>query len=184
MAHHKNFKGGIQPGTVATDEKAKKLDKAAKVAAKTLAPLMEKKYPKLSFQEKLDKSQIPGGVGACAPDGGVWLYDDKIIAVFESKKQGSRGNAIERWFKNNFVIRKTSPDATYVTFTCGEGALPSGPIYKALHIAHSGGDGVFNKTEAGKNNCFYKEDGSLFSSSEVLEIMTSTIEASIEKARS
>ena len=69
MAHHKNFKGGIQPGTVATDAKAKKLDQAAKDAAKTLAPLMEKKYPKLSFQEKLDKSQIPGGVGACAPNG-------------------------------------------------------------------------------------------------------------------
>ena len=104
MAHHNNFKGGIQPGTVAFDEQSRAMDDNAKSAMIRVADLLQSSYPELVVQSKLDQSQIPGGVGSCAPDGGVWFYKGQLIAAFESKKQGAKGNAIERWFKNNFLV--------------------------------------------------------------------------------
>ena len=57
---------------------------------------------RLTAQVKLRSEQIPNGKGACQPDGLAWFWDGELIAVFEAKKQQNRGNAIERWYKNNF----------------------------------------------------------------------------------
>ena len=40
--------------------------------------VLKQQYPKLTMQRKLLADQIPGGVGACEPDGGAWFYDNKI----------------------------------------------------------------------------------------------------------
>jgi len=177
MAHHNNFRGGIQPGTTALDEESKAMDDNAKKAAEVAFMLLQVKYPGLSFQKKLDQSQIPGGIGSCAPDGGIWFYNGRVIATFESKKQGDKGNAIERWYKNHFIIRSISATATYVTFASGGGVVAGNPIHRILHIAHQGAFGVINEVKAQTNNLHCKIDG--FSVEEMVAIIEETIDAAI-----
>ena len=163
----KNFKGGIQKGTVATDTVAKKLDTQCKTLKESII------VPGLIVQRKIRQDQIPGGIGACDPDGGAWFKDGKLVAVFEGKKQGKKGNAIERWFKNNFVCRDITfsfscsitfyfvcrainPDVCYVTFCVGEGAGDGEVIQKTLNIAHMAG---INKFNPNGNTVFFAVDG-------------------------
>jgi hypothetical protein len=145
------FNGGIQTGTVATDARARKLDEQCKHLKKDVYSVLKKKYPKLKIQNKLTQDQIPGGKGGCAPDGGAWFYDGVLIAAFEGKKQQDKGNAIERWFKNNFIARKINPVVSYITFCTGEGAYEDGQIGKALNVAHLFG---FNQYNPGENSAF------------------------------
>jgi len=145
------FNGGIQTGTVATDARARKLDEQCKHLKQDVYAELKKIYPDLVLQKKLTKDQIPGGKGACEPDGGAWFYRGVLIAVFEGKKQQDRGNAIERWFKNNYICRKINPDVSYVTFCTGEGAYEDGQIGKALNVAHLAG---LNQYNPGDNSVF------------------------------
>ena len=147
------FKGGIQNGTVATDARARKMDNYCKELRESV--FANFKSEDLTVQKKLNQTQIPGGIGACEPDGGAWFYKGILIAVFEGKKQQNRGNAIERWFKNNFICRSINPQVSYVTFATGEGAKANGTIGKALNIAHLNG---FNKYVPGGNSCFMNTD--------------------------
>jgi len=178
MAHHNDFRGGIQPGTTALDEESKAMDDNAKAAMIRVAEILKSDYPELIVHSKLDQSQIPGGIGSCAPDGGVWFYKGQLIAAFESKKQGPRGNAIERWFKNNFIVRAINPTATYVTFASGEGVVAGNPIHRILHIAHQGIYGVMNTVQVGVNNLHCKIDG--FTVEEMTNIMIETITNSLD----
>tara|TARA_B100001939_G_C16636650_1_gene485798 strand:+ start:80 stop:652 length:573 start_codon:yes stop_codon:yes gene_type:complete len=159
------FKGGIQKGTVATDARARKLDEQCKHQKESVFAELKQQYPELTLQKKLTKEQIPGGIGACEPDGGAWFYNGVLISVFEGKKQQDAGNAIERWFKNNFICRLINPNVSYVTFCTGEGAyrfwdkmlgrLTYGQIVKALNVAHLEG---FNQYNPGNNSAFLSTD--------------------------
>ena len=148
--------GGIQPGQVAMDAAAKKLDTTCKEVKEEVYKQLKNEFPELTLQRKLLAEQIPGGVGACEPDGGAWFYKDKLIAVFEAKKQGDKGNAIERWFKNAFICIAINPDVTYVTFCTGDGAYIGGVMYKALAVAHPKG---FNHLYPQKCSCFMNING-------------------------
>ena len=164
------FKGGIQKGTVATDARARKLDEQCKHQKDSVFAELKQQYPKLTLQKKLTKVQIPGGKGACEPDGGAWFYNGVLIAVFEGKKQQDRGNAIERWFKNNYICRKINPDVSYVTFCTGEGAYDDGQIGKALSVAHLEG---FDQYNAGDNSAYLNTD--CFTKQQINTIMIETI---------
>jgi hypothetical protein len=166
----KNFKGGIQKGTVATDTVAKKLDVQCKTIKESIF------VEGLRVQRKIRQDQIPGGIGACEPDGGAWFKDSKLVAVFEGKKQGMRGNAIERWFKNNFVCRRINPDVCYVTFCVGEGAGDGEVLRKTLNIAHLEGTNQFNPNN---NSVYYSEDG--FSEKFIRNVMQKVLEYCAEK---
>lgn len=166
----KSFKGGIQKGTVATDARARYLDESCKQCKDEVFEVLKLKYPKLTMQRKLLADQIPGGVGACEPDGGAWFYDNKLIAVFEGKKQQNRGNAIERWFKNNYICRLINLQVSYVTFATGEGAYAGGVIGKALNVAHPYG---FNKHIPGGNSCYLSTES--FTREYINAIMVETI---------
>ena len=115
------------------------------------------------MQKKLRQDQIPGGIGACAPDGGAWFKDGKLVAVFEGKKQGIKGNAIERWFKNSYICRLINPDVCYVTFSAGEGAADGRVLQKTLAIAHlsghNGGPPKFNQFNPNNNSTFFSVEG-------------------------
>jgi len=161
----KNFKGGIQKGTVATDAVAKKLD----IQCKTLKETIE--VEGLTVQRKLRQDQIPGGIGGCEPDGGAWFKDGKLVAVFEGKKQGKGGNAIERWFKNNYICRAINPNVCYVTFCVGEGAGDGEVLQKTLNIAHR--DGI-NKFIPNRNSVFFSVDG--FSDEFISGVMKDVLE--------
>ena len=155
-------KGGIQPGTCATDAMARKLD----VSCKTLKESLAEDFPLLTLQKKLRQDQIRGGIGACEPDGGLWFRGGVLVAVFEAKKQGFNGNAIERWFKNQYICRLINPDVCYVTFAIGEGAQVGGSIHKALSVAHPEG---FDRFIMGGNSCFMQVEG--FDDTEIAKIM-------------
>jgi len=170
------FNGGIQTGTVATDARARKLDEQCKHVKKTILPIISAVYPGVTMQRKLTKEQIPGGKGACEPDGGAWFYKSKLIAVFEGKKQQDRGNAIERWFKNNYICHKINPFVSYVTFCTGEGAYVDGTIGKTLHVAHLAGVNQYNP---GDNSVFYNTDCFTreFISDTMLEVLSERIQS-------
>ena len=158
-------KGGIQPGTVASSVASKKVDKQVKNANLDLFEELKATFPGLSLQGKLKKDQIPGGVGACQPDGGIWLFNGKPIVASEAKKQGKGGNAIERWYNNSFILRTANKDILYVTFATGEGVDQNSPIWKTLHIAV---EGKYNMIREKSDS--YGQDGvSVFLSKEDFE---------------
>jgi len=166
---------GIQLGQVATDAGAAELDTQCRtIACKVYATLAARYGDRIQVQKKLTHAQIPGGIGACAPDGSLWFWDGILVAAFEAKKQQNRGNAIERWFKNNFICRMVNPEVTYVTFARGEGAKIGGVIHKALAIAHLGG---FNTHIPKANSCWMNPAG--FTNEEIERIMTDVVEERI-----
>jgi hypothetical protein len=126
--------GGIQKGTTAYDSHSRTLNQQLTLAKRELAEeLIGRGYTMLP---RLAASKVPGGFEGMAPDGGIW-YDrsGKIVAVFEGKKQGSKGNAHERWYKNNAIISHLNPLAKYVTFCCGAGVLRESTMYKCFGFA-------------------------------------------------
>ena len=137
--------------TLPMTEAARKLDVCLKESKDTLAD----RYPKLTLQRKLDQTQIPGGVGGCEPDGGLWFRDGRLVAVFEAKTQGKRGNSIERWYKNQYIARLLNQDVCYVTFCGGDGIEVGDPMWKILHVAHLDG---YNKFVPKGNSCYFKEE--------------------------
>lgn len=126
--------GGIKAGTTAYDKSSKKLNNQLTIAKKELAnELLGKGY---EMRPRISAADVPGGMEGMNPDGGIW-YDSskKIVAVFEGKKQGSVGNAHERWYKNNAIISHMNPNARYVTFCCGSGVLSESTMYKCFAFA-------------------------------------------------
>ena len=106
---------------------------------------------------------------------GAWFYREVLIAVFEGKKQQDRGNAIERWFKNNYICRKVNPNVSYVTFCTGEGAYDNGQIGKALNIAHLNG---FNQYNPADNSAYFSIEG--FTGEQIYTIMKDVLIERIE----
>ena len=147
------FRGGIKKGTTAFDTLSKSNDKIIKIASKKIS----KELPSgLQYYKKIPKEYIPGGAGACEPDGGCYFLYDELVCVFEMKKQNDAGNAIDRWFKNNYICRTISPYVSYVTFACGDGAKPNAIIPRTLNIAHLKGFNQFNLYD---NSLFLKPEG-------------------------
>jgi hypothetical protein len=163
----KKMAGGIQKGTIAMDKNARKLDKQVRVQSKLVFEELKKEYPELVRLPKLLKKHFVYD-GACQPDGGVFFFEDKLIAAFEAKKQGPRGNAIERWFKNWFHINRLSAgdSCPLLTFATGEGTLPNNPIYKTLLEVHAG---VYNKFRDNGPSCFLQQKN--FTNDEIFQIM-------------
>jgi len=167
----KKKQGGIQPGTVAADAAAKKLDKQCR-ALRDKAAAFYLNEPGLKMQKKLYQHQIPGGIGACEPDGGVWFYNEKPVLYVEGKKQNTKGNAVERWYKNHFIAKLINPNACYMTFCAGPGAslytnedgTPNkdlyhgeSPMWKALNPAHY--ETGYNKFVPNGNTCYMSKEG-------------------------
>ena len=154
------------------------MDTAAKTIDSNLRIIRDDLLKELSIDKRLSMKKRIGNEFTktpCQPDGGAWYYDDVLIAVFEAKKQGDIGNAIERWYKNEYVCRKINKDVSYVTFCCGEGAYENGTIGKTLDIAH---DSIFNEYRAGKNSSWLSKEGfsADFIKGKVREIIMERIE--------
>lgn len=160
--------GGIQIGSTAWDTHSRALDKVIRSAAEQV--FSSRRAAGLTIQRKLSKSQIPYGVGALSPDGYCWFLDGKLVLIVEAKKQNDRGNAIERWYKNNYIARVINPEVTYLTFASGDGAGTNGVIYKALYIAH---EGEYNVIRPRSNSAFLSVSG--FDKATVVAILNETL---------
>ena len=115
-----NMKGGIQSGTTAFDVDSSKLDKQLKESRDTIQVPNLKMIKQFSTEDKI--KYVGDNCFGFAPDGGAWFKDDKLVAVFEAKKQGVSGNAYERWWDNAMTAKHINPDVVYVTFCTGPGA--------------------------------------------------------------
>ena len=164
------FKGGLQKGQIAGDALAIKQDKLCKKLRNRLSNI----NINVGMKKKLRKDDIPYGEGSCSPDGGLWFKDKTLSVVFEVKKQGEKGNAIERWYKNFYICQKINPDVTYITFATGPGA--SSTMKKTLNIAH---EGIFNQYRKGKACCFISEKG--FTEKEMFDIMSKVLKDHIDE---
>lgn len=95
----------------------------------SVAPLLdEPEFQELRYLPKLPSGDIPGGKGACKPDGGALYYGNLLIAAIEGKTQGWGGNAIERYCDNREIMRFAHPVTSYITLCSGVGTLSGGPI--------------------------------------------------------
>ena len=71
------------------------------------------------------------------PDGGIFWHaghPGKVLCVAEAKKQGERGNAIERWFKNYSIMRRLGCEI-YLTVCTGDGFFNGNRAQKTLETA-------------------------------------------------
>ena len=130
--------GGIQVGTTAWDSASLRHDRIVREASKEAEKILQERYPDIKRHHKVLKDSLPTKTGACSPDGGAWYYKDKFVAAFEAKKQGPRGNAIERWYKNYFLVSQLNARCPLVTYAIGEGVREGNPIHVILHAAHGG----------------------------------------------
>ena len=139
-------------GAVASTPESRKLDKTVKEAA----ALVAKEYKdntNLSFAKAYKGTKTKVGF---TPDGGLFFLDGELILAVEAKKQNKEGNAIERWYKNHFIVRELNPTASYLTFGCGSGATETAVIGRTLSWAHPDG---FNSYNHRKNSCYLSTDG-------------------------
>jgi hypothetical protein len=173
------FKGGIQKGETAWDENSLKLDKLLKnatdilqerFAADTRNSISSLRVVK-QFSKKDKLKYVGDDCFGFAPDGGAWFLGDKLVAVFEAKKQGIHGNACERWWDNASTAKYINEDVAYVTFCVGEGAGEDQVLDKLRRKA---------KIMFGENYSFHMStDVNNFSQKDILNIMTKTLEESI-----
>jgi len=168
--------GGIQPGSTASSPASDRLDKQIRRVSKIVLEKLKSKYPGLERLHKLPKRMLFEGIGACSPDGGAWIYEDKLVAAFEGKHQGLKGNAIERWFKNYHHIMDINPRCPLVTFTTGPGTRRGEVIHKTLYRPVRG---QYNVIRQGGPSVFLSELG--YSDQFVEETMTHFIEDEIRR---
>ena len=174
----KTFKGGIQKGTMAWDKDSLALDNLVGTIAKELSKDPDVIKAGYVYQYKLKQDQMPCGVGACKPDGGVWFNDGKLVAAFEAKKQNDAGNAEERWYDNATLLREINPHINYVTFASGSAAYfhgrgkRNGAFGKAFarRVWNKETDEFeFNQYREGKDTIYLSVEG--YTESEVRSIM-------------
>ena len=146
-----NSKGG--QGRVATTAKSRATDGLVKEVAATVAKTHKVKFSNIIYTGELTPK---GRKKKILPDGGAFYVNGKLAIVFEAKYQQKRGNAIERWYKNNYISRIINPDVSYVTIGAGY-ISEDGGLYQGLSIAHSKDKGAVGKFEKSKNSLFLKE---------------------------
>ena len=143
------------------------LDGSVKKVAPKVFKNLQQSFPLLTWSKRF---RSPNHQAGCEPDGGVFYYKDEVILAAEGKHQQNAGNAIERWYKNNFVLRLASPKMTYITFATGQGAKEDAVISKTLSPAHPDG---FNTYVVGGNVCYLEPNG--FDEDDIYEIIKEAI---------
>ena len=138
---------------VCSSEHSLKLDGDLKNIAINVFNVLSDIHPELTFEKRYRSTNHQAG---CEPDGGLFYYKGQLIVAAEAKHQANAGNAIERWYKNAFVLRQASSSITYLTFATGEGAQDGCVICKTLSPAHPHG---FNNYVMGENVCYTSVDG-------------------------
>ena len=117
------------------------------------------------------------------PDGGLWFKYKDLVLVFEAKKQGEKGNAFERWYKNYILCSNINKNVMYVTFLYGEGFKPGKTPLSNFQTAlnqYDDGNRTFNilyKT----GPSFYIVENLKYAEPYVLDIMQKAIDLAMTK---
>ena len=158
-------------GKQSQSKASKSLDKAVKRIASEVFETLKPTIPYLTWKTHYKGDAYHMG---CMPDAGMFYYQDTLIVTGEGKHQQDGGNAIERWFKNERILRKVEPNVTFITFASGSGAYEKGVIGKTLRWAHPDG---YNNYQVGKNICYLELDG--FDDTFIFEILSKAIKDKI-----
>jgi hypothetical protein len=138
---------GIPKGTEAGSPESKQLDGNVRYVSQAIAwaiqhysisgapyfesghkTLTKSRNPELVASRALPELSSKGVSLGCIPDGGMWFSGPRthkhrrLLAIFEAKHQGVRGNAHERWSENYLFSQAVTPGARYHTFMTGAGA--------------------------------------------------------------
>jgi hypothetical protein len=120
------FAGGIPLGTSATSPESRKLEKVVREATASLRGDPEITYSWRSGYSANQLSELlgvpKGHITGMRPDGGLWsnVEESTLRLATEAKKQGPKGNAVERW-AHNWGMLKTLGVARYIVFCSGDG---------------------------------------------------------------
>jgi hypothetical protein len=134
-----HFKGGIQKGTSATSSASTSTEKVLKSSVQKVKNSLpgviwkpEIKGPQLEKFFGIEGANLSG----IRPDGGVWVNqpDGQILCAAEAKKQGVKGNAIERWYKN-FTVLNSLGAYVYLTICIGDGFFDNNSAQKIMEMA-------------------------------------------------
>lgn len=164
------FNGGVKAGTSTYDLLSRRMNICLTKMKKSLATeLLPLGY---SMKNGINGKDDPILRRGCSPDGGIWFNQmGNAIAAFESKKQGRRGNAHERWFKNNEFIGHIYKGIRYVTFVSGEGCGSGmGEDFQTFLEMR---DRKINILYPDGASFYFSSDG--FTDAEVLEIMRKAV---------
>lgn len=140
------FNGGIPLGVSATSENSSKLEKVLRQAVRDERIIELEEQANLTWSHGIKNEDIPTffnqdkSLGkymqGCSPDGGIWFNSEGIPVISaEAKKQGIKGNAIERVHKNNEILHSINPQLVNNVFCSGEGFTLNGTSYKTLNTA-------------------------------------------------
>lgn len=137
-----NFKGGIQAGTTASNMMSRSLDSRLLESAH----LLNRTQPGITatWCKSLDAVDLSNRLGVpeshvvgVAPDGGIWFKPDgkrQLVLAAEAKKQGAKGNAIERWYKNWATLSHLKI-GVYLTVCTGEGFFGNNSAQRIMETA-------------------------------------------------
>ena len=127
----------MQLGTTAHTTESLRLEAAVRAAVAELADA----FDGLEWRRGYTGAELAALLGipdariaGVEPDGGVWVRDGRPVVVAEAKRQGERGNAIERWYKNWSVFRRLGV-RTYVTFCAGDGFFDHNSAQRIIETA-------------------------------------------------
>jgi hypothetical protein len=171
-----HFPAGIQAGTEVYDQKSRKLNSQLTQVKKELEVIL--KPMGYSYRSGV---MATGGMNEIRPDGGIWESKDGMIVVIEGKKQGSGGNAHERWYKNNAIINFLYPKHRYITFCVGIGTRKTSSMYRGFGFAlarEGKSPDAWNVLHPLGVSFFSDEDG--FTDSRILDVMKRAITGEIE----
>lgn len=134
------YKGGIQAGTTAISRQSTSIETALQAAVTKFNQGSPGRLWKKSetAQNVASRLGIPeSSIAGISPDGGIWTGEegsDQIILAAEAKKQGAKGNAIERWYKNWMVLSRLNV-GIYLTVCLGEGFFDDNSAQRIMETA-------------------------------------------------
>jgi hypothetical protein len=155
---------GPKDGQSATTKESKQIEQMVKYSvAKIYDEVKKLGYP---IKWTSDLKSTRSSFGGCKPDGGIFFFRDYAIVINEAKHQGNAGNAIERSYKNVFVVQNKYDTQrvvpSYLIFASGVGCSADGPIPKTLsYLVEEGGVARFDHYRPGSVSCYLNPSESI-----------------------
>lgn len=93
-------------------------------------------------------SRLAANIAGMSPDGGMFFKNGQLLMVIECKKQGPKGNAIERWFKN-WLMADALSCKRYVTLCMRDGfygGSAEGILGAAMAVVEPSAEDMWSQT--------------------------------------
>jgi len=131
MSETTKKKGGVQLNGSASTDLSRELDDNAFEAYIRICFKYDGENGILAEKNLSKKIMTENGLTKqMSSDGGMVWKDDILRIVLESKTQGTKGNAHERWCDNHTIACRLNNDVMYITLCSGEGYKKGNGSYR------------------------------------------------------